>query len=244
MRTCHRTLLPAMLLLFIALAVLPASAFYNPNAGRWLNRDFIEEEGGINLYALAGSDALNFFDILGMASACDKCNNTCQMEVKCKVKSGPVYSPSGTITAQLKDGLKQAGFTFSAEFEDDIATGSCAGCCEVRQYIKWSGSPPNHEGWNPPRTYQADTWYEDRDSENMRYGHRDGGHSDPSEGDGYFDENDEGDVKCGRRYFGRDTPGGAPSRTGWWKFQLKVIDRCDKDKVVATSTELTVDFGR
>jgi RHS repeat-associated protein len=39
--------------------------FYDPGAGRWLNRDPIGEEGGLNLYGMVGNDGVNDFDILG-----------------------------------------------------------------------------------------------------------------------------------------------------------------------------------
>ena len=40
--------------------------YYNPQTGRWLNRDPIEEEGGSNLYGFVGNDSLNGFDPLGL----------------------------------------------------------------------------------------------------------------------------------------------------------------------------------
>jgi RHS repeat-associated protein len=43
--------------------------FLDPAAGRWLNRDPLGEEGGVNLYAFVGNDAANQFDILGLAPA-------------------------------------------------------------------------------------------------------------------------------------------------------------------------------
>ena len=39
--------------------------YYNAESGRWINRDLIEEEGGNNLYAMVGNDAVNFVDLLG-----------------------------------------------------------------------------------------------------------------------------------------------------------------------------------
>jgi uncharacterized protein RhaS with RHS repeats len=39
--------------------------FYNPQGGRWLNRDPIEERGGSNLYGLVHNDAINRVDELG-----------------------------------------------------------------------------------------------------------------------------------------------------------------------------------
>jgi RHS repeat-associated protein len=39
--------------------------FYNPVVGRWINRDPIGEEGGMNLYGFAGNDSVNKVDPLG-----------------------------------------------------------------------------------------------------------------------------------------------------------------------------------
>ena len=40
--------------------------FYRPDYGRWLNRDPIEEEGGENLYAFCGNNALWLYDVNGL----------------------------------------------------------------------------------------------------------------------------------------------------------------------------------
>ncbi|HPT16148.1 MAG TPA: RHS repeat-associated core domain-containing protein, partial [Kiritimatiellia bacterium] len=39
--------------------------FYSPETGRWLNRDPIEEGGGLNIYAYVDNDSLSRYDILG-----------------------------------------------------------------------------------------------------------------------------------------------------------------------------------
>jgi len=39
---------------------------YNSNLGRWINRDPIEEIGGVNLYCYVGNDPIEFSDILGL----------------------------------------------------------------------------------------------------------------------------------------------------------------------------------
>jgi len=43
--------------------------YYSPELGRWLSRDPIGERGGTNLYGMAGSDAVNEVDFLGLAWA-------------------------------------------------------------------------------------------------------------------------------------------------------------------------------
>jgi RHS repeat-associated protein len=40
--------------------------YYNPELGRWISRDPIEEEGGINLYGMVGNDPVNRVDLLGL----------------------------------------------------------------------------------------------------------------------------------------------------------------------------------
>lgn len=40
--------------------------YYNPELGRWLSRDPIEEQGGINLYGMVSNDPVNSWDYLGL----------------------------------------------------------------------------------------------------------------------------------------------------------------------------------
>ncbi len=42
--------------------------FYNPALKRWMNRDPIGEEGGVNLYGFCGNQSLLSFDTLGMTA--------------------------------------------------------------------------------------------------------------------------------------------------------------------------------
>jgi len=41
-------------------------AHYDPNIGRWINRDPIGESGGMNLYGFVGNDAISHWDLHGM----------------------------------------------------------------------------------------------------------------------------------------------------------------------------------
>jgi len=43
-----------------------AQAHYDPNIGRFINRDPIAEEGGANLYGFVGNDAIQYIDELGL----------------------------------------------------------------------------------------------------------------------------------------------------------------------------------
>ena len=40
--------------------------YYSPELGRWISRDPIEEEGGVNLYAMVGNCTTQSWDILGL----------------------------------------------------------------------------------------------------------------------------------------------------------------------------------
>jgi hypothetical protein len=63
--TLSRALWLNCLLLLLA-GVFPAQAFYNPTKGRWLSRDPIAEEGGINLNGFIENDPVAAFDPFGM----------------------------------------------------------------------------------------------------------------------------------------------------------------------------------
>lgn len=56
-----------LLLITLLLASLPARAFYDSSKGRWINRDPIGEEGGVNLNGFVANDSVNFVDPLGDA---------------------------------------------------------------------------------------------------------------------------------------------------------------------------------
>lgn len=40
--------------------------YYDPETGRWPNRDPIEEWGGLKLYGFVGNDGVNWVDYLGL----------------------------------------------------------------------------------------------------------------------------------------------------------------------------------
>lgn len=56
-----------MIILTLLSSLQIASAYYDPSAQRWLNRDPIEENGGINLYGFVLSNPANSIDLFGLA---------------------------------------------------------------------------------------------------------------------------------------------------------------------------------
>ena len=53
---------PFVAFLLVLLVTQTAFGYYGPEPQRWLNRDPIEEEGGINLYGFVSNDPINLFD--------------------------------------------------------------------------------------------------------------------------------------------------------------------------------------
>jgi hypothetical protein len=163
-----------------------------------------------------------------------------------RVKTGPTYRPSGTIAPTVAGANESAHFRLDAEFDDDPANGIFASCCEIRQFIRWdaaaaAGFGPTgvpHAGF--PAGTAADTWIEDRDAANKRYGHRSGPFTDPQDFDQYTD-GAERNQAFGHLYRGSDTPGGPVSFVGGgvWRFMIKVVDVCKGGRTIATQ-----DFNR
>ena len=128
-------------------------------------------------------------------------------------------------------GNENADFALRAEFDNDPANGIFPSCCEVRQFIRWDataaasfGVPAVPHGGFPAAT-AADTWIEDRDQNNHRYGHRSGPFSDPQSFDQYLDSTNKRNQAFGHIFRGTDTPGGG-TPAGSWRFFIQVVDVC------------------
>ena len=113
------------------------------------------------------------------------------------------------------------------------ANGVYASCCEVRQRIRWdAASAAALPGGIPHGGFAAgtaaNTWLEDRDAANNRYGHRTGPNSDPQNFDQYIDTNGRRNQAFGHIFRGSDSPGGPEAiLAGTWRFRLSVIDVCN-----------------
>ena len=60
--------------------------YYSPELGRWIKRDPIEEEGGVNLYAMVGNNPIMYNDLLGLYSSYTKPDGGDRITVeKCEI---------------------------------------------------------------------------------------------------------------------------------------------------------------
>jgi len=207
-------------------------------ARRTAGRNPLDEEGDV-MSADAGVDAPTPAPPPTPAPATPAAN--------CAVKSGPSYSVTGTVPVITSGGKKRAPFDFSASFTTDATKGAKPSCCEVRQYVKWDKKfhdwmkGPIHSGFPSTATY--DTWYEDRDTSDTRYGHRSGPYSSPvAKCRDEYKTGTTQDMANGDTYCGHDGPNGPDTMTGTWSFQLKVVDTCDGDKEKASSAVITVNW--
>ena len=195
--------------------------YYNPVDGRWINRDPIGEQGGLNVFGMLDNDSIVQVDVKGLCS--------------CGIKKGPEYGVQGTVPAGTV-------LDFTAEFLNDDK-GHIPDCCEVRQLINWNKDPFNgrgrqgpapHPGFDPEHN-QPGEWYEDRDEGGGRYGRRTGTKKDTDTRNGY----------SGNGYHGADTPGGQnpPPLPGFiMSFRLIVVDICNKGVVLYTSKTVNETF--
>ena len=79
--------------------------FYSPTMGRFINRDPIEEAGGINLYAFCGNDGVNHADLLGMSLldwfkdvfAPSSDSNSDDDTAEIEVDGGQSYTPGSVV---------------------------------------------------------------------------------------------------------------------------------------------------
>jgi hypothetical protein len=164
---------------------------------------------------------------------------------KAKLKSGPTYTPSGTIKATKSGGQKTATFNLSAEFENDSAHGIDPASGEVHQYMMWTKADeiPNHAGFRPKSGFSANTWYEDRDSVRKRYGHRTGSYAECASMNHYTDKDGTENCASGPVFAGLDTPtDGSGAKTGLWKFELRAYDTANGNSL-GTAATATVDWN-
>jgi RHS repeat-associated protein len=90
--------------------------FYNPQLGRWINRDPIEEVGGVNLYGFVWNNSLAWVDVLGLQGEGSNCFYVWinVLRGKGEEKATPRHvgfgmRPGGSTDIVSIDGTKQEG---------------------------------------------------------------------------------------------------------------------------------------
>lgn len=88
-------------LCLLLMAARPVQAFYDSNLGRWLNRDPIEEEGGVNNYGFVFNDPVKLVDPFGLVESYEGMR--------------PVQYPGGRIVWIKNNGQVDFGKSFGNE---------------------------------------------------------------------------------------------------------------------------------
>ena len=104
--------------------------YYDPRQGRFINRDPIEEEGGINLYRFVGNSPVNGMDFLGLCGSegdidpetgeqiChDEINDEFNQELKNRALRNPIGRARG-LTNWILDGARVTDDDYLAVLED------------------------------------------------------------------------------------------------------------------------------
>lgn len=171
---------------------------------------------------------------------------------RARLSSGPRYTPHGSLIPTVAGGTKSVSFVFDGVFDSDAGAGVFPGCGEIHQDIKWNaaaatsftavtGSPVPHAGF--PAAHPANTWIEDRDTADTRYGRRSGAHSAPvAGGDEYTNSAGVQDMAHGATYHGSDGPTVPAALTGQWKFMTLAFDMCNHGVQVGSADFITIDW--
>ena len=97
---------------------------YNPWCGRWINRDAIEEDGGLNLYGFVGNRVLMSVDLFGNGCGCGE-------EITAVFAVGP-------IDALIANNLAQKALKKTQELSDELGGGIHNGPADAFRHCYWS----------------------------------------------------------------------------------------------------------
>jgi RHS repeat-associated protein len=116
--------------------VLAPFRAYSPDLARWLNRDPVGEEGGLNLYAYSGLDPINGRDALGLEGFVSWVKNFAKKQFQ-KTKAGKVEKKLEDFNDkenQILDAELQA-----KEVADDLADPDCghSGARLLKKILGW-----------------------------------------------------------------------------------------------------------
>jgi hypothetical protein len=163
--TITTTVTPTLALIAWLLVPPTAHGFYNSSTGRWLSRDPVGEQGGLNPYAFVANDPPDYIDTDGRftGTKCLTCGQWYQGWHDCGSKSQPpidcsAYSALGGVSCKdcsgktKKDSYPQQAQTFCEGFKK-LYTGSaqqgqaaCVAQCLIGEEKKCQSKYPtcNH----------------------------------------------------------------------------------------------------
>ena len=139
---------------------------YDPDLGRWLNRDPIAEKGGLNLYGYVGNDPTQRTDPLGLRSILNYgtcCNMTSGTEFASVAGIGWVPLRPGQCIGLYVKATDCEGMTCGGGFYyiQGLDIGVCLnGACDAWPYNKrrWTTQPGNPAGAMSPTDRGMGTW--------------------------------------------------------------------------------------
>jgi len=224
--------------------------YYNPATGRFLSVDPMAGRGQ-RRYEYAGANPVKGMDPTGKfvlesywplhaplsvgfgtwsPSWCQMAPNWVKSLFGCTVPPPPPCKCGLKVAPEYDKGPSVPGrttFSWHATFMNDETHKPT--CCEVRQMTSWNGAAPP---WFQPPDTRPNTWYEDRDQQNHRYGRRP-----PST---YSDLHPGFDWYSGDNYDANDTPAMWADETV--KFKVIVVDVCNGGSTIHESKTLFVNF--
>ena len=102
MKEAHRASTRSLLLsaLMLSSTAFQAQAFYHPDEGRWISRDPIEEDGGVNLNAFARNNGVCFMDMQGTSLWDDALNSRAADWLACMGECIEVNDPMALLAAK------------------------------------------------------------------------------------------------------------------------------------------------
>lgn len=135
---------------FLTTFILTTNLFasYNPEQGRWINRDPIGEEGGANLYAMVANDAVNKWDRLGLEVTQDAVITFKKLMINIKKWEKEAYpddecTPCVDRLQKFRDYIhKNAIFTSSGSWTSGGDTGK-----NSTDKLGWHYIHTKQEGW-------------------------------------------------------------------------------------------------
>ena len=131
--------------------------FYSPSLMRWLNRDPIEEEGGLNLYGFCGNSAIHLFDNLGKRITIIEDNSVVKDRINTTARAA--FFPSAPISFSCTwNGVLR--ITGSAYRRIEILTPNLPRWNQrMRRYDnKWGKNRSNTTEWRAAYAHEMDHW--------------------------------------------------------------------------------------